>query len=90
MPTSITLEPDIKEEHEALKPDSLTWSEYMQILVRSIDADRFEELVEGFYQREYESAVERARERYDQAREDPDSLLDPDEARQRLGEDTSS
>lgn len=87
--TSITLDPDIKQEHEALKPDSLTWSEYMHILVQSIDADRFEQLVEEFYKREYEAAVERARDRYAKAREDPDKMLSASDARDEVRERSS-
>lgn len=82
--TTITLDPEIKEEHEALKPESLTWSDYMHILAHSIDAERFGTLVEEFYQREYEDAVERARRRYDRSREDPERMLTPDEAREEV------
>lgn len=88
--TTITLDPDIKQEHEELKPGSLTWSEYMHILARSIDAERFGRLVEEFYQQEYEAAVERARERYAEAREDPDRMLGAEEARDAVRDRSSS
>lgn len=88
--TSITLDQEIKQEHEALKPESLTWSDYMHILAQSIDADRFEELVEEFYQREYEASVERAKERYAQARADPDRMLSAEEAREEVRERSTS
>lgn len=82
--TSITLEREVKEEHEALKPDSLTWSEYLHIVAQSIDPEKFEDLVEAFYEEECEKAVERVKQRYNKARSDPDRLLDAEEARERI------
>lgn len=84
--TSITLSQEVKDELEALKPGSLTWDEYLHLLVTSIDPDRFEEALEAFFQSEYEASVRRARERYAKARSDPSILLDADEARQRVRE----
>ena len=84
--TSITIRDDVKREHEALKPESLTWNEYMRIVAQSIDPDRFGQLVEAFYAEQYEEAVERARERYAAAREDPSQLLSAEEARRRVRE----
>ncbi len=84
--TSITIRDDVKQEHEALKPESLTWNDYMRIVAQSIDPDRFTELVEAFYQAQYGDAVERARERYGKAREDPSHLLSAEEARRRVRE----
>ncbi len=82
--TSITLEHGVKEEHEALKPESPTWSEYLHIVAQSIDPEKFEAFVEAFYEEEYEKAVEPVKKRYDKARCDPDSLLDAEEARKRI------
>lgn len=82
--TSITLERGVKEEYEALKPDSLTWSEYLHIVAQSIVPEKFEDLVEAFYEEEYEKAVERVRQRYNKARSDADRLLDAEEARKRI------
>lgn len=84
--TSITIRDDVKQEHETLKPESLTWNDYMRIVAQSIDPDRFGELVEAFYQGQYEQAVEQARERYAKAREDPGRLLSAEEARRRVRE----
>lgn len=62
------------------KPNPLTWSESVPVLVQRTDADRFGQLVEEFYQQEREAAVERTRERYAQAREVPDRMLSSDQA----------
>lgn len=88
--TSITLDQEIKDEHEELKPDSLTWNDYMHIVAQSIDADRFEKLVEELYQREYEAAVDRARERYAQARANPDRMMSAEDAREAVRDRSSS
>lgn len=88
--TSITLDQEIKDEHEQLKPDSLTWNDYMHIVAHSIDAERFEQLVDELYQREYEAAVERARERYAEARDNPDKMLSAEDARDAVRERSPS
>lgn len=85
--TSITLNSEVKAEHEALKPASLTWNDYMHILAKSIDPDKFQRLLEDLHREQYEEAVERARERYAQARKEPGALLSADEARKRVREE---
>lgn len=88
--TSITLDADVKREHEKLKPESLTWTEYLHIVAHSIDPERFQGLVEEIHKEQTEDAIERARERYEKARANPRRLLTSDEARRRVrGDDPS-
>lgn len=82
--TSITVAPAVKQDLEALKPGSLTWNEYLRLVLESIDPDRFREALENFHEAELEDAIARARERYAKARADPSRLLTADEARRRV------
>lgn len=87
---SISLDEAVKKKHEALKPASMSWNDYMLILAQSIDADQFEHLVTESSQREYESPVEQARERYEEALKDPDRLLGSEVAREQVLESAGS
>lgn len=84
--TTITLREETKEELRAIKPDALTWDEYLHLVLQSLDPDRYAETLEGFFEEEIEDVVERARERYEAAREDPGRMLDPDDAREQIRE----
>lgn len=84
MPTTITVEHEVKDELEKLRPSTLTWGQYLHALYRSVDPARLEQEFQAFYAAEYQEAVRLAKDRYDQGRRDPGSLLTPTEARKRL------
>lgn len=82
--TTITIAPEVKQELGQLKPDALTWDQYLVVLMESVDPDRFERTLKAFLDAQYAQAAARARERYRKARAQPSSLLSPTEARKRV------
>lgn len=82
--TTITVAPEVKRELGHLKPDALTWDDFLAVLLESVDPDRFERVVRGLLDAQREQAVARARERYRRARARPDELFSAPEARKRV------
>ncbi|HEX9710664.1 MAG TPA: hypothetical protein VGB42_11960 [Candidatus Thermoplasmatota archaeon] len=82
--TTITLAPEVKRELGELKPDALTWDQYLVVLLESVDPARFEQVIKDFLDAQYAEAAARARERYRKARARPGSLLSATEARKRV------
>lgn len=84
MATTITIDPEIKALLDKLRPESLTWDQYLAAIVRSVDPERLEREFQAFYEVEYREAVRLAQERYQTARRKPASLLSATEARKRV------
>ncbi|MBI4394077.1 MAG: hypothetical protein HY556_09835 [Euryarchaeota archaeon] len=84
MPTTITVEPEVKEELDQIRPETLTWGQFLHALGRSVDPERLEREFQSFYAAEYQEAARLAKERYEAAQRDPDSLLSATEARKRV------
>lgn len=82
--TTITIAPEVKAELGQLKPEALTWDQYLVVLMESVDAARFERTLKALSEAQYAEAAARARERYRKARAHPRALLTPTEARKRV------
>ncbi len=82
--TTISLHADMKEDLALLKPEEMSWTEFLRVLVETVDRERLAKRIQELLTEEHELAMERIRTRYQKARDDPNRLLTPGEARKEM------
>lgn len=81
MKTTISVEASLRDELAKAKPDPMTWDEYLALLLRSVDYERFVSLLDEHLDRVYKRSVREAVRRAEEMTVDAARTYDVEEAR---------